>query len=582
MNRLNLLFCFIFSFSISVSMYSQEPSQQYLDMIGYEELLTLFNTFESDSITAKKIILTYRNRAIKDQDTLKIARSYDRLARIFDPETNIKYADSLLEYTNDWNHVTYPAGAFLLKAYEYSRLGNLQNSYKNLVQANEYSQRTKNISQRIYILDRLISLKTSWGDAEKALEMQNIRHEILLNSNFRNKVKKVTRSDINTNELYLQNLISSFEAFILCYVALEDYENANKYLIRHDSILWNYKGFDKEQIVHWQTDAEMEISYFLGNYDKAIELSDSSFRLNELKENDYYELNANLYKGLSLFQLKKTEESFNFLNKADSLFQGNSDLISTYSAKSLYNTLLDLNLNNLSKTLFYFDELLKIDSISLANYKILEPQFIRTFETPELLKTKEKTIAKLELQNKNSTYIIILAIVIIMAASFLAWNYYKQKVLYRRRYEKLINTQKTQTKNNSVTPIQESKSPKLSQDIIDDILRKLSKFEKNKGYLNPNLNLMILAKRFNTNSSYLSRVLNSSKSINFSQYLNELRIDYAVDQIKQDSVFRKYTIEAIASECGYKNSASFSRAFYKKTGIHPSYFINEIIKDLKV
>lgn len=116
---------------------------------------------------------------------------------------------------------------------------------------------------------------------------------------------------------------------------------------------------------------------------------------------------------------------------------------------------------------------------------------------------------------------------------------------------------------------------------MDDILRKLDKFEKNNDYLNSSLSLMSLAKKFNTNSSYLSRVLNSSKSINFSKYLNDLRIDYAVNQIKNDAVFRKYTIEAIASECGYNNSASFSRSFYKKTGLHPSYFVNEILKDQK-
>ena len=81
MKRFSLLSLFIvFVFQ---STYAQGPSQQYLDMIGYEELLTLFNDFESDSTVQKKIILTYRDRAREDGDTLKIARSYDRLARIF-------------------------------------------------------------------------------------------------------------------------------------------------------------------------------------------------------------------------------------------------------------------------------------------------------------------------------------------------------------------------------------------------------------------------------------------------------------------------------------------------------------------
>ena len=170
---------------------------------------------------------------------------------------------------------------------------------------------------------------------------------------------------------------------------------------------------------------------------------------------------------------------------------------------------------------------------------------------------------------------------VIVVSSLMAWNYYRQKVVYRRRYERLMKSE-VMAKNAMAKESEETnKASQLSQEIIDDLLRKLERFEKNKDYLNSSISLMALAKKFNTNSSYLSRVLNTSKSINFSQYLNDLRIDYAVNQMKNDAVFRKYTIEAIATECGYNNSASFSRSFYKNTGLHPSYFINEIIKDQK-
>ena len=567
-------------------MYSQEPSQQYLDMIGYEELLTLFNTFESDSITAKKIILTYRNRAIKDQDTLKIARSYDRLARIFDPETNIKYADSLLEYTNDWNHVTYPALSFILKGFEYGRLNNIKAQYTSLSRALEISRENNNTSQQLYVLDLMIYLRATWGSIYKAIELQNQRHSILLSNQILNRIKKSTRSELHDKvpAIYVENMISSYKTFVHCYVKSGDYLKAKNYVDSIRIYIKNRDYLSLNEHVLWVLDSDTELSYWTKDFDRVLS---NLKKANEIREYDKYprlKSNIMLFGGLTYFELGNYEISKKYLEDAYVIkAERNNGVFDSYD-KLLFKGMIDVNthFHQYNSNVSLLNKLLAIDSISIINYKYIEPSFIKKFETPELLKIKEKTIAKLELQNKNSTYIIILAIVIIMAASFLAWNYYKQKVLYRRRYEKLINTQKTQTKNNSVTPIQESKSPKLSQDIIDDILRKLSKFEKNKGYLNPNLNLMILAKRFNTNSSYLSRVLNSSKSINFSQYLNELRIDYAVDQIKQDSVFRKYTIEAIASECGYKNSASFSRAFYKKTGIHPSYFINEIIKDLKV
>ena len=44
-----------------------------------------------------------------------------------------------------------------------------------------------------------------------------------------------------------------------------------------------------------------------------------------------------------------------------------------------------------------------------------------------------------------------------------------------------------------------NKASQLSQEIIDDLLRKLERFEKNKDYLNSSISLMALAKKFNTN-----------------------------------------------------------------------------------
>jgi len=73
-------------------------------------------------------------------------------------------------------------------------------------------------------------------------------------------------------------------------------------------------------------------------------------------------------------------------------------------------------------------------------------------------------------------------------------------------------------------------------------------------------------------------VINHYKKESFSSYLNSLRIVYAVEKLKADTSFRNYTIAAIAKEVGFNNPESFSKAFYKKTGIYPSYFMNKLNK----
>ena len=64
---------------------AQSPSESLLNSLEYEELLTLFNDFEGDSLAQEKIARTYLERAKVDGDTVKVARGYDRLARIFQP-----------------------------------------------------------------------------------------------------------------------------------------------------------------------------------------------------------------------------------------------------------------------------------------------------------------------------------------------------------------------------------------------------------------------------------------------------------------------------------------------------------------
>ena len=120
----------------------------------------------------------------------------------------------------------------------------------------------------------------------------------------------------------------------------------------------------------------------------------------------------------------------------------------------------------------------------------------------------------------------------------------------------------------------------VPETIAKVILEKLIVFENELGFLKPNINQAEFAKELDTNSSYLSKTINHYKEQNFSQYLNSLRIDYTIQKLKEDSYFRKISIKALAEEMGFGNQETFSKAFYAKTGLQPSYFINKL-KEIK-
>lgn len=53
-------------------------------------------------------------------------------------------------------------------------------------------------------------------------------------------------------------------------------------------------------------------------------------------------------------------------------------------------------------------------------------------------------------------------------------------------------------------------------------------------------------------------------------------MEYITEELERNTKFRKYTIKAIANECGFKSAESFSKAFYKKLGFYPSYYLRQL------
>lgn len=115
----------------------------------------------------------------------------------------------------------------------------------------------------------------------------------------------------------------------------------------------------------------------------------------------------------------------------------------------------------------------------------------------------------------------------------------------------------------------------ISNETEKQLLKRLEKFEKKKGFTQKGITQSKLAGQLHTNVRYLSIVIKKyKKEKNFSTYLNILRINYIVDKIEKDNLYRKYKISYLADECGYPTSSSFTKAFSEITGVTPSAYIN--------
>ena len=110
-------------------------------------------------------------------------------------------------------------------------------------------------------------------------------------------------------------------------------------------------------------------------------------------------------------------------------------------------------------------------------------------------------------------------------------------------------------------------------------MAKLIQLEKANYFLREDFNLQSTAKKIKTNTTYLSYVVNKRFEKSFSEYSNELKINYAIEQMITNATFRKYSTQAIAETVGFKNAVSFAKSFNKRTGVTPVQFIKKIEKD---
>ncbi|WP_133273316.1 helix-turn-helix domain-containing protein [Hymenobacter radiodurans] len=99
---------------------------------------------------------------------------------------------------------------------------------------------------------------------------------------------------------------------------------------------------------------------------------------------------------------------------------------------------------------------------------------------------------------------------------------------------------------------------------------KLSRhMETERPYLAPELTLSELAAQLRTNTSLLSRVINTCFGQNFNDYINGYRIAEAERKL-QDPRFQHYTLLAVALESGFNSKSTFNRVFKKLKSATPS------------
>ncbi len=188
----------------------------------------------------------------------------------------------------------------------------------------------------------------------------------------------------------------------------------------------------------------------------------------------------------------------------------------------------------------------------------------------------ENTLQKTKIkQTRKTRDIFLFSLILAFILLSIIFNLLKRKNKIYKILVKRFNELKEKENELKIVKKQlnysENRESAFTDEKKEELLSKIeNEFEINKIY-KENISLQKLAEKLNTNTSYLSGIINNIYKTSFSDFLNHYRIQEAVDLFNNPD-FINYSTEAIGKESGFNSDKTFVRAFKKHIGVTPSYF----------
>lgn len=485
----------------------------------------------------------YLRKAKIEKDTFKIANGYTLVSSNYvndplheDLNLAILYCDSIIALTSPNFDKKFPGWAYLYKGLIQFHIGEYENALNNYSNSYKLALSHQNEIHLFRINENIAQLKLFWGNAEDAINLYYNQLELLKKNN-------ELGTDYNKLNLYL-NLSNS-------YLIKNEIDSAQ--IIHQRTFAKYFKKIQKRNFYTLFLHQSGEILFYKKQYEQA---TDSLFKS---LESDKSKLKSdNTYNILGQIALKSqdTAKAVEFFNKADEIISITKDI--TPETKVIHSFLKDYYLAKGDRKNYkiYAEKLNKTDSALTENYKLVNRKLIEDFEIPKLLIEKNDAFGTVE--EKETPWIFKNRTLFIFATTILigAFVYIKRKQYLERK---------------KLDPLKG-----MNPDLVRRLMKQLDNFEKKKTFSNKKYNLKTISEKFQTNSSYLSKVINAKKGKNVSSYLSDLRINHCLKELNSNKIYQNYDVKSLAIEFGFNNAESFTKAFSSRTGSTPAAYIQQL------
>jgi AraC-like DNA-binding protein len=274
---------------------------------------------------------------------------------------------------------------------------------------------------------------------------------------------------------------------------------------------------------------------------------------------------TNSLKAICFHQLKKNDSAFFYGNlylknyKKNLNYKKRLPVIYDILAAQYYK-------KNQIDSAFKYSELtlVALNLLNESKNEVNRSHYLYDFENAQKL----NTLILKKSKNSNTNFILMLVCICLIGFTIIYLMYYQNKKI-TSKFKKINSGLKVSL------PIKK-KEYNIDSNLEQDLLKGIEGLKKSMVFLNPDFNINQLAKKLNTNTTYLSYTINKVKKKSFKQYVTQLRIEYLLKKLNEEKVFRSYTIKTLAEEIGYTNASAFTRAFKKYKGITPSEYLRAL------
>ncbi|TWI01228.1 AraC-like DNA-binding protein [Flavobacterium tiangeerense] len=533
---------------------------------SYEDLKQEFTSQKSDH-HKKRFILEIISNSYSKKNLLNLSRGFYLLSTLYKGNKAIQYLDSSITYSINQNDYNFPALSYSRKAYELRMQFKYSKALDNYFKAEKYAK-VNNEDLNFYIKRSIGVLRSEeLGEVEEALLL------------YRECLNYIRKKDISS-EKYSSDYHNLLFVLADAHKSLKNLDSASFY--NRLGYKESTKSNDKFYIPYFILN-EGANEMFKKNYKASLDSINKALPQIILDKNYGNILASYFYLGKSYAGMSNEKKAIQNFIKVDSMYLLNKRITPEFISGYSYLVEYYKKIGDKENQLKFLNKFMSIDSILQKNYKQLNKVLVKEYDTPHLIAEKVALIQSLE--KRQSTSYIWIVVLVVGVACLIGYQFYLKKQL-QNRFEAIFHSALPIEENSIILETQLTTSDakesqvqqSLSDEIILELLEKLTVFENDKGFIENTISIQKLALQLNTNTKYLSKVINEQKGKTFVQYINELRVNEAVSQLQAQPVLQNYTIASLASEFGFNSAEAFSAAFYKKYKIKPSFFIKELSK----